>query len=255
MLWIQVQPNPLVQGPNAELRLTSGWEPVFPVRLEVKDVRGKSVLSRSFHQGPILLNLKDLLPAEYRIEMEDARFSRASTTFYLLENPDQKLSISPNPAWIGQDEAVKISVLKDPIGDDSWQYSIQDGDGKSILETKAGSSISLPIRNLKPGSFLVEVSDGDTVLEQILQVEQPDLPRLRLLPIPVETDIRVTLENMEPHPSGYEVLVRDKMGLVRKRAHKSGETFSLDLSDLPAEVYHIQITDPERGVGRMFRKE
>jgi hypothetical protein len=255
MLWIQVQPNPLVQGPDAELRLTSGWEPVLPVRLVVKDVRGKSVLSRSFHQGPFLLNLKDLLPAEYRIEMEDARFSQASTTFYLLENADQKLSISPNPAWIGQDEAVKISILKDLDAEDSWQYSIQDGVGKSILETKAGSSITLPIRSLKPGSFFVEVSNGDTVLDQVLLVEQPDLPRLRLLPIPVETDIRVTLENMKPHPSGYEVLVRDKMGLVRKRARKSGETFSLDLSDLPAEVYHIQITDPEKVVGRMFRKE
>lgn len=255
MLWIQVQPNPLVQGPNAELRVTSGWEPIFPVHLDVKDARGKSVLSQSFEQGPFLLKLKDLLPAEYRIEMEDARLSRASTDFQLLENADQKLCISPNPAWIGLDEAVKISILKDQNGKDSWHYSIRDADGKSVFETKAGSSLSFPIQNLKPGSFLVEVSDGDAVLEQIFQVEQRDLPSLKLLPIPVVTDIRVTLENMEPHPSGYEVLVRDKMGLVRKRVHKSGEAFSLDLSDLPAEVYHIQISDPERVVGRMFRKE
>lgn len=256
MLWIQAQPNPVVQSPTAEVEVQAGWQPVFPVSLRIRNVRGEEIRFWQLEAGPLRIPVKGLTSADYQLELKDARGMKASTSFVLLERENQALLISPNPAWLGRDESVRVSVLAKSDSGSSWKYEAFHSTGQPAIPSfSGGKSASISLKDVSPGSYRVRVSGSGLVLEEVLQLEGKVLPALEILPVPVQNEIRVEWKNHEPDPGGYQVLVRDKLGNIRKNERRTGTQFSMNLADLPAEVYHIQVSDSRQSVGKMFRKE
>lgn len=261
---IAIVPQSPVKGIDFTVEVSSYNSGInFPANGVVEDRRGKVVLRFTANNAIFNLDIHKLQAASYLLRL-DPDGANDQIEFIVRNSANEKLSLSPNPAFKGIDNEVEVVLVDDTLGNDSIAWQLEDFGG-STLQTWTGNAITrFSLTGLQPATYVIRATYGGNSVQQDIDFLLKGTPFISLSPNPTSDIVHVSLLNpvypnddvdnthyqsqlvelaeQIPIVNGLDYVVSNGINDVASGTSFSDQ-FDIDMTSFPSGIYTISVTD------------
>jgi hypothetical protein len=271
-----ISPNPAVKGEHAEINFILSEKMELPAIGWIEDQRGNRVQGIDLTERNTLVSIGKLQPAKY-VMVAVSGAEKEEVHFSIVNSVDDKLTISPNPAFKEVDREVQMSLVtkfKDVNTEEQMQMypaeirtqieaekngvyevEVSDMNGQVVKRFNAeGQNFTMDIGDMSIGSYVVTVQGENSFFQENLELTMKGKPYMRISPNPAVLQSVAEVVNPLVSYAKWELVIKDKMGHEVRRWQTDQNPISFDVSDLMPDLYYLQMGNGQEFYTQTFRK-